>query len=238
MKIASFAKELFNYLKSPLYIEKSPSTLGNRVSEILYGYLACIPLILLSTILIGLVDKFIVKQFFEYSISAHKANTKIALGRYAVLKIVLIAPLLEEIFFRLPLKLRRAGFGLSLALLVYRLTVPHFFSFDLTDSMYYLAAGAALTVFLFFLFVLPTSVIDLIRERYFKHFFYASALMFAFVHITNFGPLNYQLFLFYPLYTLPQFFLGLSIAYIRMKHGFFSGLALHALINSPYAVFG
>src|ERR1043166_919395 len=107
MSIASFAKEIFNYLKSPFYMEESPSKLGNRASDILYGYLVCLPLVLLSAILIRQVDKFIVKQFFDYSISAHKANIKVAMGEYAVLKIVLIVPLVEEIFFRLPLRLSR-----------------------------------------------------------------------------------------------------------------------------------
>jgi len=69
------------------------------------------------------------------------------------------------------------------------------------------------------------------------YLFYTSAIVFALFHITNFAPLNNEVLVFYQIYTLPQFFRGLCIGYIRMKHGFISGWALHALINLPFGLF-
>ncbi len=235
MKVSSFAKELFGYLRNPLFIETTHGDLKNKSTDILSAYLVCLPALVSLLIVINLFDRFIVQQLFDYSINAHKLNPKTAIGRNAWLFILLIGPLFEEIIFRLPLKLRRTGLGLSSGVLIYRLIAPHFFVLDF-NGRYYLAIGAAMIVFLFFMFVFPNHVIEQIKGRYFKYFFYFSAIIFGLAHILNYD-LNIHLFLVYPLYILPQFAMGLCIAYVRMKHGFLSGWGLHALFNLPGALF-
>ncbi len=167
-------------------------------------------------------------------LKVNNRNLKNNLGNYIVPIIVMIGPFVEEIMFRLSFRLNKIGLGFCFAVIGYRLVVPHFYGFD--GWMTYLGAVIALGILLLTLFLFPSSILEKIKEKYFAYLFYVSAIAFAFVHILNFRPLHYELLLFYPIYTLPQFFMGLCIGYIRIKHGFFSGWVLHALINLPFAL--
>ncbi len=69
-------------------------------------------------------------------------------------------------------------------------------------------------------------------QRHFRWFYYTSALLFAGMHLTNFGgaPSPAQL----PL-VLPQLLLGLILGYLRVNRGLLTGMALHILHNSVFA---
>jgi membrane protease YdiL (CAAX protease family) len=71
-------------------------------------------------------------------------------------------------------------------------------------------------------------------QRHFRWFYYASALLFAGVHLTNFagtgGPSAGQL----PL-VLPQLVLGLILGYLRVNRGLMTGAALHMMHNALFA---
>ena len=70
-------------------------------------------------------------------------------------------------------------------------------------------------------------------QRHFRWFYYASALAFAAMHLTNFagtgGPSPAQL----PL-VLPQLMLGLILGYLRVNRGLVAGAALHMLHNALF----
>ena len=70
-------------------------------------------------------------------------------------------------------------------------------------------------------------------QRHFRWFYYASALLFAAMHLTNFaaGGISPT---FLPL-VLPQFMLALVLGYIRVNYGLFTGAALHMLHNAAFA---
>lgn len=70
-------------------------------------------------------------------------------------------------------------------------------------------------------------------QRHFRWFYYASALLFAAMHLTNFaaGGISPT---FLPL-VLPQLMLGLVLGYIRVNYGLFTGAALHMLHNAAFA---
>ena len=67
-------------------------------------------------------------------------------------------------------------------------------------------------------------------QRHFAWFFWASALAFAAVHLTNFataGPAMLPL-------VLPQFMLALLLGYLRVTHGLWSAVLLHMLHNGLF----
>ena len=68
-------------------------------------------------------------------------------------------------------------------------------------------------------------------QRRFRWFYFASALAFASIHLFNFAEGATVLLL--PL-TLPQFVLGLILGYLRVNHGLWASVLLHALHNAVF----
>lgn len=67
-------------------------------------------------------------------------------------------------------------------------------------------------------------------ERHFGWFYFASALAFASIHLVNFGAASAALL---PL-TLPQFFLGLMLGYLRVHYGLWAAILFHAAHNALF----
>lgn len=67
-------------------------------------------------------------------------------------------------------------------------------------------------------------------QRHFRWFYFASALAFASVHLVNFGAASAALL---PL-TLPQFFLGLMLGYLRVHYGLWAAVVFHAAHNALF----
>jgi membrane protease YdiL (CAAX protease family) len=70
-------------------------------------------------------------------------------------------------------------------------------------------------------------------QRHFAWFFYASALLFASVHLTNFAGAGASAALL-PL-VVPQFVLALILGYLRVNRGLLTGAAMHMLHNALFA---
>jgi membrane protease YdiL (CAAX protease family) len=68
-------------------------------------------------------------------------------------------------------------------------------------------------------------------DTYFRTFFYLSAILFALMHLTNFGNTNTLYYILAPLIILPQFIGGITLGYTRLKLGFFWGVLQHGLYN-------
>jgi len=66
---------------------------------------------------------------------------------------------------------------------------------------------------------------------YFHFFFYFTALVFAIVHIGNYSNTGILFYLMAPLLVIPQFIIGISLGYIRLKLGFVWSILLHGLYN-------
>ncbi len=117
---------------------------------------------------------------------------------------VLIVPFIEEVIFRLYLRLRH---NFPLRILVFVASI--------------LGKKNKETFQL---------LIEKNWEKYYKGIFFFSAILFAAVHITNFE-YSKMLLILSPIIVMPQFILGLFIGYLRVKYGFIWGFYLHALHN-------
>ncbi|GAA0870942.1 hypothetical protein GCM10009117_00870 [Gangjinia marincola] len=67
-------------------------------------------------------------------------------------------------------------------------------------------------------------------EKLFPYFFYASVLLFGFVHLSNYQ-LNTSVLYFAPILVSAQLFTGITFGYIRVKFGLLYSIALHASYN-------
>ena len=149
----------------------------------------------------------------------------------AVFYICIMAPIIEESIFRLPLSFKRShiavAFGFALVLLA-RL-IPGL-------SQQNLAINILVRVALFAVgyFALQKSLpeIKVPNKRLQTCLVITSIVVFGLVHISNYAPLQWTIIFIYPLFVLPQLCMGWLLTYIRFKNGFFWGMGLHALINS------
>ncbi|MDL5511797.1 CPBP family intramembrane metalloprotease [Arenibacter sp. M-2] len=68
------------------------------------------------------------------------------------------------------------------------------------------------------------------NTKYFKFGIYASVLLFAAVHLTNFE-MSRQVYYIAPLLVAPQLILGVFLGYVRVKMGLQWSICLHAMYN-------
>jgi len=166
----------------------------------------------------------------QYKLSMHNFFTKYGYWK-ALLYITLIGPVIEELIFRLPLSFKRkhiaASFGFALVL--FAKAIPWI-------SNQNLALNIILRIVLFavgylaFAKTLPQHTSPNKRAK--TGLILASIIVFGMLHTLNYAPFHLAILFIYPLYVLPQLFMGWILTYVRFKNGFFWGVALHIMINS------
>lgn len=141
-----------------------------------------------------------------------------------ILSVIIFAPILEELIFRLLLipKYIYVSFSLSLFIVAiskslwgtnywyewYLLTLPTF------GLIYYIFKN--------------TSFNSTISIKFLVHI---SVVIFAFNHIVNFVDVKIWMYFIIPILTAPQILMGYILAFTRLKYGFLFGVLLHMLIN-------
>ena len=148
--------------------------------------------------------------------------------------IIVGAPLAEEIVFRGWLSGRPGHLLASpaaIAGVIALLMSGAAFAQGQTAAQPYLLTAAVATGFaLAALFLLRRRGAVSWFRRNFLWFFWASAILFAAIHLTNFAAAGAAML---PL-VLPQFVLALILGYLRVHHGLWSAVLLHALHNSVF----
>ena len=222
---------MLKYWTEPTYNDLGDHTFWGKVKGTVLIYFFYLAVAIGVFLVLRMIDSLIVVQFFHHSIVDElMQNNNRVHGKF--LLILFVVPFVEEILFRLPLRLEKIGIGLSFSIITYRLLVEHSLMFDLYDPYAYAKIALAIIPCLLTVRFFPDSWLVAIKKRY-SYYFYFIAATFALVHVTNFAPYNNSVLLFYPLFTLPQFLMALVIGYVRMEYGFFYGVALHSLINLP-----
>lgn len=157
-----------------------------------------------------------IEAYFELDLGDHKVTEILKENVViAVVFIVVIGPVIEELLFRYWITFRRAFF-------------------------LHWAVGILTRVFDISRFKLLRKE-KCIWEKFFPYIFYMSAVLFALIHISNFSEYKTYWWLA-PLYTLPQLIIGLALGYIRIKQGFMSSWFFHSCYNliivAPFFLFG
>jgi membrane protease YdiL (CAAX protease family) len=209
------------FLRHPVLPDRAELSLGGSVRALL-------PLIVLDLILMALIISGIELAAKLGMHMPHHLLEDMKLTPVLIAFMVIGAPLGEETLFRGWLSGRPGHIAAVVALLVGFGT----FAFGPTEAVKLAGAGLAIAVAIAALFALRKRDAFGFFQRHFRWFYYASVLLFAGMHLTNFagGGLSPSLL---PL-VLPQLLLALILGYLRVNRGLLTGAALHMLHNTLF----
>lgn len=159
------------------------------------------------------------------------ATQNLTFNTFNALKISIILPVLEELIFRLPLKLSKSNIAIFLSLLLFVI---------LNKLNFYLALSSSFLLFTFLLFIIKSEYLYYSRlytkyNNNFLAFFYLQAFIFGTLHLTNYQLYIKYIYLF-PLIVINYILIGCFLGYIRVRYayGIFACIVTHIVINSLY----
>lgn len=159
---------------------------------------------------------------------------------WGMIYICLIGPILEETVFRLPLSFKRTHVAICIAMAFFLFgnAIPFIKSLNhLLGKGYAISIRIAIIMAIYFIAAKLIPKDRILSKKLKTRLIIASMCLFSLMHIANFIPLQWKLLWVYPIYVLPQFFMGWGITYVRFKNGFIWGILLHCLINSVSMAF-
>ena len=195
-------------------------------------------LIFLIAFLINFID-LIIFQISEFSFfKEFKKLRDLNSNKLPVFFILFLGPFMEEIIFRLPLKLKKINIVLSLSFLSIYFIGDKIVDINIYSFYTWIKIVPIFFISIFFYICVKDSLMEAINKKYFKTFFYLFTISFGLIHIVNFYKIvPSNLVYLTPIFVLPQIVLSFFIAYIRMKNGFIWGFFLHSLYNLPITLF-
>ncbi|MCW8310728.1 CPBP family intramembrane metalloprotease [Sphingobacterium sp. InxBP1] len=210
----------------------------DKIKSIGYLYLLFICIGFILMMIIRSIDTFLVVDYYKLPSLLHHDVLKSvrALTNNNSFLIVLLAaffvPIVEETMFRLWLSLdaRHIAISFSAILTYFLLGIKDLFKVNLMTLAIILSfIMIGLVIYRF----LKGKDIEGYLTRFISIKFLGSisAIAFGLIHITNFAPINTNIWFIYPIYVLPQIVLGYLTVYLRLKHGFIYAVGLHVLVN-------
>lgn len=156
---------------------------------------------------------------------------------------VLVIPFLEELGFRLWLAPNPFFLFISFSLVTIQFAPAPFAGLltasGLTEAApavklgFYLALGALITLFFWVRDRQGHRYADFFR-RHVAAYYYISAVVFGFVHLTNYSSVS--AWWFAPILILPQLIGGFLFGYARIRLGFWYAVLAHTLTNLLYTL--
>ena len=222
------------------YEIKKQSTLSagkiDKVKMLLYSYCyVYISFFFIAFIIIMPLDKIVVKILGQESILATLKSSYQNPQYFTFLNVVVLAPLVEEIIFRLFLDFKKNSIVISLIFAVY-FVIGGRFSFENLyniTNLYRLFFSLVIS----FLYLKVFSKYEFcIRPKFKIYICTCSIVIFGLTHLQNLDSINYKLLVFYPFFVLPQIIMAYFISNIRLKQGFFWGVLLHSMINFTFYI--
>jgi hypothetical protein len=155
---------------------------------------------------------------------------------FNTLKISLFYPIVEELIFRLPLRSSKFNLVISFSILISLLI------FKRLVSNFYLAISLSLILYFSLSLFFRKDSFHLIKlinffTLKFRLVFYFQALLFGFLHLTNYN-IEIKYFYLFPLFIMNYIFSGCFWGYLRVRYanGIYLCIVSHILINSIYCV--
>ena len=149
-----------------------------------------------------------------------------------ILMLLVIAPVVEEIIFRLGLSFKRQTVALWAGLLPIAIAA---YLFQCYQNWPLLALMAAIGVLLYWLIVRHTT--DELwagwRQRYLRVAMWVSAIAFGLIHLKAFSVLTWGLLPYCLAITLRPGLVGCVFTYARVNLGFWWGVLFHIVNNLP-----
>lgn len=211
----------YNYIKKPHYkILQDQSCKYLSLTILFCLYLG------VSLFLSFLIKLYCLLCNLQYSIQKPQITISLPL---ILLLIVIIAPIKEEVQFRLLLRPCKINFLIFIGVMIMT-SMVFYFSGKVTFSFIYIS-------FLFFIIIfsfLFKKERKLLYTTYFRLLFYLSILVFGLAHIVNYSGNSLYLIMGIFILTSPQILLGSILGYVRMMYGFKYSILLHILNNSLF----
>ena len=153
---------------------------------------------------------------------------------------ILIAPVLEEMGFRLGLVLRPAYMAISIGTLCYIFSPGPVLFFSQSfwlQPAWWLRLGGGITVgaACYWIFKRTDRLPQLGRKHY-AVIFYMSVLIFGFIHLLNQSEMTLYKLIIAPVAVFIQITSGAFFGYIRVRYGFWQAVTIHILNNAPVAI--
>lgn len=199
----------------------------------LYGVMI-VAMIAYGPILV-LADQLVTGVFHHKSFNAHYKQVfqqlfkKAGVGM-AALFICLVGPVFEETIFRLPLSFKKRQVAIAAGVAICYVAGRWINTPSLMIKAGIEIALALAVTGLCFLLMDDTPFQLSYRRK--QQLIALSICVFGLMHISNYKPLDWPLVWLYPVFVIPQLLIGWGVTYIRFKHGFMWGIALHVLVNS------
>jgi len=177
---------------------------------------------------------FIVTPLKFYNI--YPSIKEIEFTRLRILSIALFLPLLEELIFRLPLRISINNILISLGVFFY------FFIRLCFMSKRVIAISCSFIIVLGMQQLFKkkseifSTILRTIKNRFWV-FFYVQALLFGFLHLTNYN-LDFKYIYLFPLVALSYIIPGIFWGYLRVRYssGIYLCIVSHIAVNSLYCL--
>jgi hypothetical protein len=138
----------------------------------------------------------------------------------------LVAPLIEEMAFRLGLKINKINIALMLGFqLIFFLILIDIITYSILYKVLFMLVVSSVSYFL-----ISDAFLNFLK-RHFNYFVYYNILMFGLAHAFNYTYDSFLDLCFVPVLIIFQLVLGAYLCYVRVRYGFFNGLVFHAFHN-------
>ncbi len=198
-------EEYFNYIKNPIVIKQEKFNWFLFFKLFIFSFIIDIGILGIGRFLSLLLDLPPVEKTFEITSLADFIGGG-----------VIFAPILEELIFRLPLRMNKTNFAISgFLVLVIGIISTLKGTINWADSIFVL-------IFIF-------SLLCFLKKIPFKYFFYLSALLFGLAHLFNYTDANcFMLFFIIATIILSATIFG----FLRIKYGIQYSILFHMLSNA------
>ena len=221
--------EAIKYFNRPTYTE------NNKPLAVRAFIIFMFKLILL-VILVGIFQGFI--YAFETIPSNTLENFHIS-SFQAYLFVALYIPIIEEVIFRLNLKISLNNLIIFFAFLsgyfLYRI-----FKVENLNHPWIVILPLTLMIGLIYIQIKKQREVNQFLhnfwERHFVFIFHLSCWLFAFLHLFNFEEITPTLLFLSPVIVLPQLILAYALGFLRMNYGFQYNVIFHILFNSLFGL--
>jgi hypothetical protein len=224
----------YSFFLDPRFNLENNNSFIVKIKELFVVYLKMMVILMLVSFLINFFNLIIYEitkfSFFNAIKELQRANFK----RLPIFFVLFLGPFLEEVIFRLPLKLKKINVILSLSVMSFYFIGDRMVDLNMYSFYSWIKIVPVVFVVIFTYFFIKKSLLELINEKYYKIFFGLITIFFGLIHIVNFYKIvPSNLVCFVPIFVLPQMALSFFLAYIRLKNGFMWGVFLHCLYNLP-----
>jgi len=218
--------------KLPLKIDYNRESFIDKIKDFFIYLFFYIMVLFVTGVFLRICDLLIYNKFSFSFLETFKEVQTRGVKNVSFLFIVLFGPFMEELMFRLPLVLKRINIQISLCIFSLYFVGDKITSINFYSFLTWIKIIPIFLIIFFGKYFIQEKYLLLIKVKYFRMYFAFLSIFFGIVHLTNFYDfIPNQILVFSFLFIIPHIILGGFLSILRLKYGFFIGLAFHSLYN-------